>query len=361
MASSLTTSGFRPPFWPTRTGTSQFPGVIDGSLLTDSDTFNDGEVSSVTAFGDLLEDSDTFFDSVVTLKITEVFGSLLGDSIGVTSTTSSNAEANISHTVNLPAASNTIGRLVIVCISADDTPTFSFPSGWTELLDSQASMIALGVGYRVIDGTEGFDGSGDTITVTTSTSEPSTHISYLVENFNESFIAISSISGTSTNPDPPSITPSGGYDNYLSIAIVANDAGSTTTTAFPSGYTDTRNVTVLSEGGCGIGGARLTAVGSSEDPGTFTISAFRNWIAATISVRSLEVTTENIFSQGFITRDLRGSLFTDTSTFNNGTIYFGTRLSSSERVIEGTSEDPGVYTLSQSQDWIACTVSIKGL
>ena len=249
---------------------------------------------------------------------------------------------------------------MIVCVSADDTPTFSFPSGWTELLDSQASMIALGIGYREIDGTEGFDGSGDTITVTTSASEPTTHISYLIENFNVSLITASSTSGTSTSPDPPSVTPSGGYNNYLNIAINANDVGSTTTTAFPAGYTDTRNVTVLSAGGCGIGGARLTAVGSSEDPGTFTLSAVRNWIAATISVRSLEVPVENIFNQGFITRDLRGSLFTNTNTFNQGDVYFGIGLSTAEFGLDGPSENPGAFTLSSSRDWIAVTLSIKG-
>ena len=182
----------------------------------------------------------------------------------------------------------------------------------------------------------------------------------MIKNLNSSNIEVSSTSGTSTSPNPPSITPTRGYYNYSNIAVAAHDVGTTTTTGFPSGYGNSKTVSISGIGGCGIGGAELTAVGSSENPGTFTISAPRNWIAATISIRSAEVPVENIFNQGFITRDLRGSLFASTDTLNGGDVYFGTGLSSAEFGLDGPSEDPGVFTLSSSRDWIACTISIKG-
>ena len=360
MASSLTTSGFRPPFWPYRAGTSQVDsGAITGEIFTNTNTFFDSELTSVEITGGLFQDSDSLFQGVVVNR-GEISGNLLGDNIAVLDSVISTSGAMLTHSISIPNSSNTIGRLVVVCIAADDTPTFTFPSGWTELIDTSATNVALGVAYRVVDGTEGFDGSVDTISVVLSDIQPIAYISYLIENFNSSNIESSSTSGLSNNPNPPSITPAGGYDNYVNIAINAHDHGSTTTTGFPAGYNNTQQTTIETTTGCGIGGAQLITVDSSEDPGVFTIDAPRDWIAATISIRSLEVSIENIFNQGFITRDLRGSLFTSTDTLNGGDVYFGTCLSSAEFGLDGPSEDPGVYTLSQSQDWIACTLSIKG-
>jgi len=238
MASSLTTSGFRPPFWPYRVGTSTTPvNAISGGLFTNTNTFFDGDIPSFDEIfgGPLFQDTDTFFDGFLSNR-GEISGSLLGDNIGVLGVSTSNDEGmSASHTVDIPNGGNVVGRLVLVAISADEDPTFSFPSGWTELLDVCTSNVSLGVGYRVIDGTEGFSGSSDTITVTTSTRQTTSHIAYIIENFISSEIEINTqVTGTSNIPDPGSITPSGGYNNYLNIALVAHDVGVTTTTGFPT-------------------------------------------------------------------------------------------------------------------------------
>ncbi len=364
MASSLTTSGFRPPFWPTRTGTSQPLGEISGSLFTDSDIFNDGEVSSVTAFGSLLEDSDTLFDGVVALELTQIEGSTIGAFLEVlASTTSRDETSQTSHTVNLPDGVKNVGRTLLIAIAANGDCGFSFPAGWTELFDG-SSNITLGIGYRVIDGTEGFSNTNSTVAVTTSTSQVTSHVSYLISNVESSEIEVnSSVTGMSTSPNPGSITPTGGYNSYLTLAIQAHDAGVTTTTGFPSGYGNTQNIAsgdLLR--GCGIGVTQLIQTNSSQDPGAFTIDQTRDWIAVTVSIRDAINPRENDIFEGSITSGvITGSLFTTTNAFNQGTVYFGSRVSSSKTTITGTEEDPGVYTLSQSRDWIACTVSIKGL
>ena len=62
MASSLTTSGFVPPFWPFKAGTAQVQGEISGSLFTNTNTFFNGEIPSVSTIeGGLFTDSDSLF------------------------------------------------------------------------------------------------------------------------------------------------------------------------------------------------------------------------------------------------------------------------------------------------------------
>ncbi len=363
MASSLTTSGFRPPFWPYRVGTSQQTNTINGSLFQDSDTFFNGEIPSISSIdGGLFEDSDSLFQGVVANR-NQIDGSTIGAFLEVlASTTSKNETSQISHTVNLPDGVKDIGRTVLVAIAGGDICTFSFPAGWTELFDSSTTGVTLGIGYRVIDGTEGFTTTNSTITVTTSTGKVTSHISYLISNVESSEIEINtSVTGMNTSPNPGSITPSGGYNSYLTLAIQAHDVGVTTTTGFPSGYGNTQNIT--SGGllrGCGIGAAQLIETNSSQDPGAFTIDQVRDWIAVTVSIRDAITSRENTFFQGAMSAPMDGSLLANTNTLNRGSIYFGSRVSSSQLGISGTSEDPGVYTLSESRDWIALTVSVKG-
>jgi hypothetical protein len=312
------------------------PINLFGSLLSDIDTLYHGLVGPINLFGSLLSDADTFNAGEVVGLDQTITGSLAGQNINVLdSVTSNSASGGTSHTVNLPDGSNVVGRLVVVCAAADGTPTFTFPAGWTELFDSSDVEVALGIAYREIDGTEGFDGSGDTITITTSIGEPTAHISYLARNANSSNVEVSTaVTGTNTNPDPGSVTPSGGYDNYLNIAIQAHDVGTTTTTGYPSGYVNTQQITVNSSMGCGIGGAYLIAVGSSEDPGTFTISQIRNWVAVTVSIKNNETPIENTFfggNLGFGTINISGgSVFQEADTFNSGRIYFGVHLSTAQ-------------------------------
>jgi hypothetical protein len=347
-----------------------FHGFIEpinlfGSLLSDVDTLNDGLVSPINLFGSLLSDTSIFNTGEILGLNQTISGSKIGDNIAViTSITSTDSALSMVKIVTLPNGSNVIGRLVIACVSSDGTPTFTWPAGWTEIFDNSASNVSLGIAYRVIDGTEGFDGSDDTITVTLSDMEPTAHITYLIENFNSSNIeASSSSSGTNTTPNPGSITPTGGYDNYTFIAVHANDVGTTTTTGYPSGYVNNQQTTSGTTGGCGIGGAHLIKVTTNEDPGTFTIAQPRNWIAATISVKSTEVPKEDIFNQGelgFGVINISGGLFQDSSTFNNGTVYFGVRLSTAQANRSQSTVTADPFTIETARPWIACTIAIRG-
>lgn len=339
---------------------------IGGSLFQDEDIFFDANVYPAQMFGGaLVQDTDTFSGGELVIDLARILGSLAGDNVTfLRSLISSDIVAQSNHIVNLPEGSNVIGRVVVVCVSADGTPTFTFPAGWTELTDSQSTLVSLGVAYREIDGTEGFDGSGDTISVSTSNAEPTTHITYLIENADSTAIEISSfVAGNSASPDPGTVSPSSGYDNYLNIAVVAHDVGSTSVTGYPSGYIDNKQISAGGTGGCGIGGAVLIQVASSEDPSAFTLDASRNWVAMTISVRSQEVAHEPVFNQGtmgFGEKAISGSVFEETDTFNTGKVYFGTRLSTAIANKTETTIVADPFTIAEARNWITCTIAIRG-
>lgn len=95
--------------------------------------------------------------------------------------------------------------------------------------------------------------------------------------------------GTGANPDPPSITPTGGPKDFLYIIYAGLD-GETQTFTSPAGYS------AAVENNSGTGGAAATNVrsgaatrgttnSSSENPGAFTAAAPSNgWTAWTIAI-----------------------------------------------------------------------------
>ncbi|HEY4612510.1 MAG TPA: hypothetical protein VII11_05970 [Bacteroidota bacterium] len=97
---------------------------------------------------------------------------------------------------------------------------------------------------------------------------------------------------TSTSPDPASVSPAFGQSDTLWIAYFAADHGDTTTTAFPTGYTQEDHTTsgghAQESGGAdgaaiGVAYRQLNAV--SENPGNFTIDQSEEWLANLIAVR----------------------------------------------------------------------------
>jgi hypothetical protein len=99
---------------------------------------------------------------------------------------------------------------------------------------------------------------------------------------------VTTASGDATAANPPSITPSGGANDYLVIAVAGHAAVSAAAfTAGPSGYSGFLN-SGASSGGSAVSIATATKQLSSattEDPGTFTAGGSnRFWAAATIAV-----------------------------------------------------------------------------
>jgi len=192
------------------------------------------------------------------------------------------AEASTEHTVNLPADIGA-GDLLLVFFGSDGVPTITFPEGWTELFQESNGNVTLGAWYRVADGEE-----GATITVTTSVSEMASHNSYRITGYSGTPEISLRGTGSSTIPNPRSLTPTWGAKDTLWFAVEGNDSNPTVTD-YPADYTDGRNDVYDGFGGCGVGSARRELNAESEDPGVFTISGSEEWVTVTIAIRPYEV------------------------------------------------------------------------
>ena len=200
-----------------------------------------------------------------------------------TTSTSSEFSADVtSHTVTLPSGIIS-GDLILLFFAADGFPFVTWPAGYTEILDFAPGLgPTLSVAYRQADGTEGAN-----ITVTTDNAERSAHIVYRISGqINPSIQApevSTGASGTSTAPNPASLTPTGGAKNYLWVASCGSD-GIATVDGFPTNYINGLNVNGTVSTACSIGSAERDLNATSEDPGTFTLNISEGWVAATVAV-----------------------------------------------------------------------------
>lgn len=91
--------------------------------------------------------------------------------------------------------------------------------------------------------------------------------------------------GTSTAPNPSSISPTGGAKDYLFIACASYGDGRATWTLAPSGYS---NLVTVTTGGAAAGvslaTAELESNTATENPGTFTNTRNDLWSALTVAI-----------------------------------------------------------------------------
>lgn len=204
--------------------------------------------------------------------------------------TSNVTTAGTSHTVSIGSpASGT--RVVVVFGYAVTGQTVTWPAGWTAVINAKTELVTddtvgVDVGYRDCNGSE-----GATISVTTSVNTKSDHNYYQItgQDTGTAPEATTGLTGTDVNPDPPSLSPTGGSKDYLFVAA-ASSAGENTYSAFPTSYVNTQ------QSNTGTGGATntncFTATGTravtaaSENPATFTrgLASGVGWVAQTIAV-----------------------------------------------------------------------------
>ncbi len=191
-----------------------------------------------------------------------------------------------SHTVSLPSGIVSGDLLIVGFVTwVDEPPTF--PAGWTSIFTGviKAGNTRGSVYYRQADGTE-----GSSITVTTVGADNSGHIAYRISGHEDPAtqapeIATDNNGGSSTTtPNPPSLTPTGGAEDFLWLAIVLNRRNEPT--AYPTSYVNTFSARASQgpNGSLNTSGSERQLNATSEDPSAFTISANRYAIAATIAV-----------------------------------------------------------------------------
>lgn len=187
-----------------------------------------------------------------------------------TSKAATTATNTTSHPITLPSGITT-GNLLVAIFSTDGSPQLSASAGWSRIdIESQGAIVKSAVYFKYATGS-------DALTITTDTVEQSSHIVYELNNAAPPIAE--SISGNSTNADPPVCSGVGSAD-YLVIATCAHDS-TIVASAAPSGYGSLTTQAAAGTGGASVSTAHKTVTASSEDPGAFT-STSEQWVAFTL-------------------------------------------------------------------------------
>lgn len=271
--------------WDTSSSVSAYPtNYTDGRQDQDS---NGGVATARRELNASTEDPGTF-----TLASSEAWGAKTlaikpaglvvppGSFPQVGDITGGNLASASSQILNLPDGVTT-GQIVLVLVGADSggagqPRTVLWPAGWTELFDGPPDAIAFSTAagaWKQIDGTEGFDGTGDTITITLSTADFASYTSYRITNHGGAVEASEIIAGFANGPDPPPLSPSWGALDTLWIAVMTAEygepieGGGGASVNYPAAYTDGVGYYQFETG---IWSARREWNAATEDPGWFT-------------------------------------------------------------------------------------------
>jgi hypothetical protein len=177
-----------------------------------------------------------------------------------------------------------IGDLLLCFVGSDGGAGYNYTlaAEWTRILHANNAAAILVVWYRIADGSE----SGTfTMSITGPAGEQGAWRVVRISNWDgrRAPEITSAATGTSTNPDPPSLTPSWGLADTLWFAIEAADDGRTDATAWPlpdGNFNDSSGGAT----GAHLGTCRDELMQASLDPGTFTIDRNEEWLAATLAV-----------------------------------------------------------------------------
>ena len=204
----------------------------------------------------------------------------------IQTTNSTDTAANTTHVMNMPSGI-VAGDLLLVFFATDGDNTITNWGGFSELDQQWDTRDIFGaVGYKIAAGS-------DTLTITTSVSEPSSAIIYRIDGWHGTTQPeISTFAyGTNDSPNATIVTPSWSQGDTLWITVCAND-GNKTVTGYPTNYT----IEPLNQNGGGNGDCGIAAVGynlntTAGDPDVFTLSGNEQWFAWTIAVAPAGTTT----------------------------------------------------------------------
>ena len=198
----------------------------------------------------------------------------------ITSTVFSTAAT--SHLVAMPAVVDT-GDLLLCVLNMGFGYTVTTPGGWSAI---ENSNTRLAVYAKDAAGTE----DGTTVDFVSATAAEAVAQVYRITGWNGTVptdIATATLTtGTSSNPDPGSVTPSWGALDTLWIAVERSAAGETVS-SYPANYTNGTYDFVASN--IALATSRREINAATENPGTYTISASGTWYAVTIAVRPAAV------------------------------------------------------------------------
>lgn len=176
--------------------------------------------------------------------------------------------------------------LVAVTRIVAGSGTYTWPSGWSELADSNAdgSVDAATIAWRSVS----FD-SNEAAFVSPSYSAGTERFAGVCWQFRNAGTPVVSsvVSANTASPDPPNLAPGLGTLNFLWIALATCEA-SRAVNSYPTNYNLNQG---LQGGGTGLTNAFATLVwamrelsASSENPGTFSLTVAEDSMSWTIAI-----------------------------------------------------------------------------
>ena len=176
-------------------------------------------------------------------------------------------------------------------LESDADPAFLAAENWTEIHESHSpSDLSLLMGYRVIDGTESWDGLGDAdlMHCTCANQLYGTYqiINYGPVEYVDYAISQAEPSSAAGSWNPPELDVTDA-EPLMWLAIVA-EYDLTTVSTWPAAFTQNR-AQVVGVGASGTTQAicRLDADASSQDPATYVLASESSGIAATLAFRPI--------------------------------------------------------------------------
>ncbi len=187
------------------------------------------------------------------------------------------------HTIDMPATCTT-GNLAVAVFATDADPTITWDeAGWTQLGTKLGPGSGVNGQIRVKVAT-GSD-AGDSFTISTAVVQQSASFTVCVQDWEGTLAGVevgTVATGTSTNPDPPSVSPSWGSDDTLWIPVCASDSFDTTTVySYPDNQT---NINGANATGASVSISSDELTGTSQNPGAYTLSGSEEWGCNTIAV-----------------------------------------------------------------------------
>lgn len=214
-------------------------------------------------------------------------GGALPRLVNITTTAMSDVSSTAS--VNMPSGIQA-GEGLLLILTAYDHPTFTTPSGWTQITNTAHTTDGgprTAVYAKVASGAE-----GSTQNVVMSSATEATAISTrIVDWFGvvSSGVQGSSVALVTNAPNPPSVTASWGITSNLWVAFTGS-RGSRALLAYPTNYdlyqTSALNPANGDRAETFMAGRALEA--ATEDPGVFSFAGTtREVIAGTIVIRGI--------------------------------------------------------------------------
>jgi hypothetical protein len=193
----------------------------------------------------------------------------------------------VNHAITIPA--HVAGDKLVVVFSCDGSTAHSVNTGASSTGWDLSNTDANGTIVRGTIAHKTAASSSETLTITSGGAEQSSHQVLVIRPSSGKALAIAMApaNGSSTNSNPPALTPAGGVQDYLWIVTRSGDSTVVATVA-PTGFGNLQTLAGIGTAAASTNTAERQLNASTLDPATFT-SASEQWVCFTIAVWEVDL------------------------------------------------------------------------